>query len=254
MALLIAGGRALLMQLAHSKVAARVAQHSRFQENPLARLHRTMNAMWSIVFDDKLQARAALQRIEHVHSRVQGQVERGEPSFAGASYDATDQELLLWVHATLIDSAIVGYDCFVAPMTLAQKKAYYEDSKELAALFGIREKLIPKSIGDFEAYVNRAITGDETAVGATARALAREILYARPWIFKLAGPLFRFVTIGLLPEKLREKYGLEWSDRRERSFANLAKTIRTIRPLMPSVIRIVPNARRAEKTSRFSPR
>jgi uncharacterized protein (DUF2236 family) len=180
---------------------------------------------------------------------VQGRVERGEPSFAGASYDATDQELLLWVHATLIDSAIVGYEDFVAPMTLAQKSAYYEDSKELAALFGIREKLIPKSVDDFGAYVNRTIAGDETAVGATARALAREILYARPWIFKLAGPLFRFVTIGLLPEKLREKYGLEWSDRRGKSFASFTKMIRTIRPLMPAVIRIVPHARRAEKAN-----
>src|SRR5688500_6462105 len=47
MALLLAGGRALLLQLAHPKVAAGVAQYSRFQQNPLARLQRTMSAMWS---------------------------------------------------------------------------------------------------------------------------------------------------------------------------------------------------------------
>ena len=29
---------------------------------------------------------------------------------AGAAYDASDQELLLWVHATLIDSAMVAYN------------------------------------------------------------------------------------------------------------------------------------------------
>jgi uncharacterized protein (DUF2236 family) len=49
MILLAAGGRALLMQVAHPKVAAGVAQHSDFQKDPFARLHRTMAAMWSIV-------------------------------------------------------------------------------------------------------------------------------------------------------------------------------------------------------------
>ncbi len=34
MALLLAGGRALLLQLAHPKVAAGVAHYRRFQQNP----------------------------------------------------------------------------------------------------------------------------------------------------------------------------------------------------------------------------
>ena len=67
MVLLLAGGRALLMQLAHPKVAAGVADHSRFQQDPFARLRRTMSAMWSIVFDPQLQARASLERVELRH-------------------------------------------------------------------------------------------------------------------------------------------------------------------------------------------
>ena len=53
MVLLLAGGRALLMQLAHPKVAAGVAEHSHFKADPLGRLYRTMSAMWSIVFDER---------------------------------------------------------------------------------------------------------------------------------------------------------------------------------------------------------
>ena len=250
MILLAAGGRALLMQLAHPKVAAGVAQHSRFQENPFARLHRTMSAMWSIVFDGKAQASAALERIENVHDRVRGNVASGEPSFGGASYDANDQELLLWVHATLIDSAIVAYDLFVAPMTEKERTAYYNDSKRLAALFGIKEELIPPSLAEFEAYMKRMIAVGVITIGPTARRLARDVLYARPWIFKIAGPPFRFVTAGLLPEKLREGYGLEWNARKEKILAAGARAIRALLPLVPSPIRIVPNARAAEKTGR----
>ena len=116
MVLLLAGGRALLMQLAHPKVAAGVAAHSRFQEDPLGRLYRTMSRMWSIVFDEEPQAREALRRVAMVHKRVRGNVPLDEPSHAGAAYDASDQELLLWVHATLIDSAMVAYNLFVEPL------------------------------------------------------------------------------------------------------------------------------------------
>jgi uncharacterized protein (DUF2236 family) len=116
MVLLLAGGRALLMQLGHPKVAAGVAEHSRFQQDPFARLRRTMSAMWSIVFDPQPQARAALERVELRHKSVRGVVPVGEPAQGGAPYDAFEQDLLLWVHATLIDSALVAYGRFVAPL------------------------------------------------------------------------------------------------------------------------------------------
>lgn len=245
--LLAAGGRALLMQVAHPKVAAGVAQHSDFQKDPFARLHRTMAAMWSIVFDAEPQARAALEAIEKVHARVRGVVDPGEGSFAGTPYDANDQELLLWVYATLIDSALVGYEQFVAPMSRREKNAYYDDSRALARLFGIDEKLIPTALDDFEQYMHRMIAGYEITVGPTARTLGRDILYARPRLFKLAGPLFRLVTAGLLPEKLRQGYGLKWSARRAKLLARFSRMVRLLLPLIPGAIRIVPNARAAEK-------
>jgi len=247
MILLAVGGRALLMQLAHPKVAAGVDQYSHFQKDPFARLRRTMAAIWSIVFDEEPQAEEALEGIENVHARVRGRVYSGEGSFAGAPYNANEQDLLLWVHATLIDSAMVGYDQFVAPMSMVEKNAYYNDSKTLAGLFGIDEKLVPTALNDFEAYMNRMIGGDEITIGPTARRLGRDVLYARPWLFRLAGPLFRFVTTGLLPEKLREEYGLEWSAQREKILAGFSTTVRALLPLTPGLIRIVPNARAAEK-------
>jgi uncharacterized protein (DUF2236 family) len=247
MILLAAGGRALLMQIAHPKVAAGVAQHSQFQKDPFARLHRTMAAMWSIVFDPESQARVALEGIEKVHARVRGEVDRDEGSLAGVSYDANDQELLLWVHATLIDSAMVGYEQFVALMSKTEKSAYYDDAKKLAGLFGIDEKIIPSTLDDFEAYLHRMIAANEITIGPTARSLGRDILYARPWILRLAGPLFRLVTTGLLPAKLRKGYGLKWSARREKLLGGFSRMVRFLLPLIPAVIRIVPNARAAEK-------
>jgi uncharacterized protein (DUF2236 family) len=248
MILLAAGGRALLMQLAHPKVAAGVAEHSHFKGDPLGRLYRTMSTMWSISFDETALARGALERVRNIHRKVQGIIPAAEPLAAGTPYDAVDVELLLWVHATLIDSAMVAYDAFVTPLPVEEKSRYYDDSKKLAYLFEIPETLVPRSLADFNGYLERMLVSGEIAVGPTARALAKEILYPSPWILKPASPLFRLITAGLLAQSLRDAYGISWSEPKEKTFWLFAKWIRRLLLLLPSTLRVVPNARAAEKT------
>jgi uncharacterized protein (DUF2236 family) len=251
MVLLLAGGRALLMQLAHPKVAAGVAEYSHFKADPLGRLYRTMSAMWSIVFDETSAARASLEQVKSVHRRIHGIVSPAESLPFGTHYDALDIELLLWVHATLIDSAMVAYDLFVKPLAPDEKARYYDDSKKLAHLFEIPETLVPPSLADFKKYMERMLTGDDLTVGPTACALAEEILYPGPWILKPAGPLFRLITAGLLPERLREGYRISWDKRKGKTFWLIAKCVRRLLPLVPRLLRIVPNARAAEKHRQF---
>ena len=247
MALLLAGGRALLLQLAHPKVAAGVAHYSRFQQNPLARLQRTMSAMWSIGFDESAKAYATLEQVGNIHKRVHGSVEADEAVARGTPYDARDSQLLMWVHATLVDSAIIAYDLFVKPLSLQEKARYYEESKKLAELFDIPNEVVPRSLGEFSAYFDKMLQGNTIAVGPTAQSLARDIVYPRPWILRPAAPLFRVVTAGLLPERLRSAYGLKWNRPRETVFCLFARLFRLLLPLMPGPVRIVPNARAAEK-------
>jgi uncharacterized protein (DUF2236 family) len=244
MALLLGGGRALLMQIAHPKVAAGVADHSRFMTHPLARLAQTMDTMWSIVFDDLPRAQASLDRIENIHLRVQGTVEQFP---AGARYRAQDPDLLLWVHATLIDSALVTYGLFVKPLSVDEQRQYYQESKKLGVLLGVPETKLPESLEDFGAYMREMIESDATAVGSTARALSQAILHPRPWLLKPFAPLSALITAGLLPPKLRQAYGLSWSGRRERMLRLVAGSARMALPLVPSIIRVAPHARAAER-------
>jgi len=110
LALLLGGGRALLLQVAHPLVAAGVAEHSDFRENPWKRLEGTMNAVWAVVFGTRAQADRAARRVRAMHSRVQGHTAAGTP------YSALDPELLLWVHATLVDTALLVYGQWVRPL------------------------------------------------------------------------------------------------------------------------------------------
>jgi uncharacterized protein (DUF2236 family) len=249
---LLVGGRALLMQIAHPKVAAGVAQHSHFKDDPMSRLRRTMDTMWSITFEETAAARASLERITAVHSKVRGVVAPGEISFSAAPYDASDPELLLWVHATLIDSGMLAYHCFAKPLSSGDAEQYYDDSKVFARLFDIPESIIPPTLAEFQQYMDAMITGDQIAVGLTARSLATDILYPSPWFMKPAGPMFRLVTAGLLPVELRAAYGIDWNRWRARRFTLAIRTIRAARPLVPTSLRIVPHARAAERRIRLS--
>src|SRR6186713_3205406 len=94
-ALLAGGGRALLMQLAHPQVAQGVAEHSDFARDPIARLLRTLRLTLALVYGSDADVSRALAAINGVHRHVSGE-----------GYAATDPALLLWVHATLIDTAL----------------------------------------------------------------------------------------------------------------------------------------------------
>src|SRR5256886_16971445 len=70
--LLLGGGRALLMQLAHPKGAAAVDEHSDFRSQPVRRLRRTIRMTMAIVFGDRETALAAAHAVNHAHGRVAG--------------------------------------------------------------------------------------------------------------------------------------------------------------------------------------
>src|SRR5438045_9490591 len=88
--LLLGGGRALLMQLAHPAVAAGVDEHSDFRSHPVRRLRRTVRMTMAIVFGDRETALAAARAVNRVHGRVRG---RG--------YHAVGPQLLMWVQGTV---------------------------------------------------------------------------------------------------------------------------------------------------------
>src|SRR5260370_40958496 len=113
--LLLGGGRALLMQLAHPLVAAGVDEHSDFRDRPIRRLRRTVQMMMAIVFGDRETALAAARSVNRVHGRVQG-----------AGYRALDPDLLLWVHATLVDSSLATYETFVRPLRDEEREGFYQ--------------------------------------------------------------------------------------------------------------------------------
>src|SRR5438445_5878872 len=187
--LFLGGGRALLMQLAHPKVAAGVDEHSDFRAHPLRRLRRTILMTMAIVFGDRETAMAAARGVNQVHARVKGR-----------DYRALDPDLLLWVHATLMDTALVTYETFVKALAPREREDFYQEFKLLGELLGIRADRFPHTLRDFDGYLLEMMEGGTLHVDATALALAKLVLRSPTRL--LPGPAripMKIVTAGLLP-------------------------------------------------------
>jgi len=226
--LLLGGGRALLLEVAHPLVAAGVALHSSFREDPLGRLQRTLDAMAAIAFRERAAALAAARRVERAHARVRGRLaERAGRYPAGTAYSGRDPELMLWVWATLVDTALVVTDRFVGPLDPDARESYYADQCVVARLLGIPAALVPADWAAFAAYFDAMLAGDSLAVTGAAREIAAAVLDP-PLRLPTTG-VARLVTAGLLPPRLREAFGLAWDAARERRLADLCASARALR-------------------------
>jgi uncharacterized protein (DUF2236 family) len=236
--LIAAGPRALLMQIANPLVAAGVAQHSDFPAAAFERLGRTLDATLAISFGDSEQARAAVEAVTAVHRRVAGR------TAAGAAYSATDPELLLWVWATLVDSALAAHRVLVGGLTEAEEGRYVAEMRRLALAMGTPARVLPRGPAAFRSYVDRATARLE--VSDDARRLAPAILTPPlPLPLRPLGALQRRFTVGLLPEALREAYGQRWTARQEWGFGAATAAIRATLRATPSAFRRLPHARLA---------
>jgi uncharacterized protein (DUF2236 family) len=235
--LLLGGGRALLLQVANPMVAAGVADHSDFTANPYDRLWRTVDAALMVIFGDTEQAATAVERVTRIHGHVRG-VRGGRP------YSALDPDLLLWVHATLVESSIAAYDAFVHPLPFAVRERYYLEMQTMGTAFGVPDELHPSSYAAFRAYMDDTIAGLE--IDDECRAIARQVLSPpMPAPLVPAGLLGGLGSIGLLPPRVRSELRLRWNRGTELAFHAMAAGLRATVPLLPSDVRFWPHARHA---------
>ena len=246
-ALLAGGGCALMLQVAHPLVAAGVARYSNFKQDPLQRLYRTLDLVLTITFCDAVQAIHAVREIERRHARVHGTLSEGIGPFPrGTVYDANDPELLLWVHATLVDTGLRAYEMFIETLSDEDRATYYEESKITGRLFGIPETLLPPTWSKFEKYMRTMTQGNQLAVSPAAQDIAASILQpAAPFGLRDLLPPLNLLTLGLLPPELRELYGYTWSGTCETLMRAEVTATRLLIPWLPGAVRFFPHARRA---------
>jgi uncharacterized protein (DUF2236 family) len=194
-AVFVGGIRALLVQAAHPEVAAGVAQHSRYRQDPLGRLTRTAAYVTATSFGAMPEVGRAVAIARSRHRPVAGHSDRGLP------YDASDPALSAWVHNTLTDSFLTAYRVYGArPCSLADADRYVREQTRVGELLGAEP--LPDTAAALSAWV-----ASHPRLGPSP-ASAQAITFLRhpplPPAIRAAYHVLLRAAVATLPSRIRE--------------------------------------------------
>jgi uncharacterized protein (DUF2236 family) len=117
----------------------------------VGRLAATSGYLATISFGDRAAAERAAARVRRVHEHI-----TGTDTITGRPYAASDPALLLWVHATLVESGIVAAGSFGTALSAGDSDRYVAEMTAAAELVGIPPGLAPASLAGLADYLASA--------------------------------------------------------------------------------------------------
>jgi uncharacterized protein (DUF2236 family) len=192
-----------------------------------------------MIFGTLEQALAASRYLYQLHTRIEGRLPEAAGAFErGSHYQANEIEALRWVYATLAESAVLAYETVLPPLSLAEKEAYYAESKTLASLFGIPSSALPPDWAAFEAYNREMLASGTLGVNASSQEMAHRVLHGRgSWV-----PVprwYRGLTAAWMPQPLREAFALPFGERERSTAAGARRWLPRVYRALPGSLRYV---------------
>jgi uncharacterized protein (DUF2236 family) len=229
--------RALLMQVAHPKVAQGIADHSNYARKPLARAYKTLKAQQVIIFGTCDEAIEALVRIYARHEQVGGQLPPGATINGNPEYRANDPVLKLWVYATLIDSVIRTHNTFLSRLSYEDEEQLYQESRLFARLMGIPVGLIPPTKQAFDDWMEAMLENGEIAVTKEGKSIAASLLRLPLPVF---WPVNYLLAAGSLPPNIRAAFGIAWTRNMQTLYHLGVRLVSVVSACLPSRLRTTP--------------
>jgi len=144
----VAGLRSLLMQALHPLALAGAGQHGGWRRDPAGRLAATTAYLATVTLGDRAAARRAAARVRRIHDHA-----RGAGAVTGRPDPAGDPALLLWVHATLVDSVLAAANLAGTAPAAADGNRYVAEMVTAAELTGVPRRLVPSSVPGLDLYI-----------------------------------------------------------------------------------------------------
>jgi uncharacterized protein (DUF2236 family) len=232
---LFGGARAVLMQAAHPLVIAGARETGFYERNPWRRLQRTLVLTYTITFGTRAEADSAAARINEVHERI-----RGVDPVTGLAYDALDPQLLLYVHACLVESALLFERLTIGRLDDRGRQRFHEEQMLAAEMVRIPRDAIPPTVRELRGLLRDVEASGILQVTDAARSVAA--LFHDPPPEAEWRPVLRGVSrlaFGTLPMPLREQYGVELGTLRRAAMRVTLAALRTFHPLIPPRYRYI---------------
>ena len=195
----IGGIRALLIQAAHPEVAAGVANHSTYRDDPLGRLSRTASYVTATAFGAMPEVEKSIKMVSSAHRPVSGTSSRGE------KYSAGNPEMAAWVHNALIDSFLVSYQNF-GPFVLKNEEAdsYVYEQTNLGNL--MKASPLPENAASLSCWLSENPKVGSSKEGAEAVSFLKKP--PLPFFTRIAYKILFNAAVVTMPIELREAIGV----------------------------------------------
>jgi uncharacterized protein (DUF2236 family) len=197
----LAGMRSLMVQALHPLAMAGVAQHSDWKRDPFGRLAATSGYVLTVTYSDTASANAAAARVRAVHTHV-----RGTDDVTGRKYSAEDPDLLLWVHAGMVDSIVTIVQRYGRGLDAEDADRYVAEMVPFAEIVGVPAERVPASVAALTEYIESVDLRQATPAALDAISVVLDPPDLSPDLRDLWHDLGQ-VAIGTLPDWARSMYG-----------------------------------------------
>jgi len=194
---MVGGLRALLLQALHPEAMQLLYERSSFQDDPWARLQRTVIYVATVSFGTTAEVDAAAAHVREVHRQL----------------GVTDREQLVWVHACEVSSFLIAAQYAGVRISAHDADAYIAEQVRAARLVGVPARLAPRTVGDIDKYFDAM--RPRLRLTAEAREAARVVLapplpVPRRWALpaRVGWTTLATLAVGLLPSWARQLYRL----------------------------------------------
>ena len=198
----LAGMRALMVQALHPLAMAGVAQHSDWRRDPFGRLAATSGYVLTVTYGDRAAVHRAAARVREVHRHV-----RGIDPETRLPYAAEDPDLLLWVHAALVESIVAIVQRYGRGLQGPEADRYVAEMVPFAEIVGVPAAMVPTSVAALDEYLRSV---ELVRVTEAAREAIAVVIDPPGLDSQDTRELWRElsqVAIGTLPDWAREAYG-----------------------------------------------
>ena len=241
---LFGGARALLMHAAHPLIAAGARQTSFYQRDPWKRLIRTLSLQNSVTFGTKEEADDSAYRINKLHEVI-----KGKDEITGETYDALDNEQLLWVHACLQLSSIFFYEKTVRKLSDIEKNKYHVENMKAAEMVLIDRSTIPATHEELKNWVMKKSREQKYLEKTDVAEDVYNIIAGGPVPrhIKPIWPFIAFTAFNTLPAEFKKIYGIKSTKIKSILISFNLFFLKATRPFLPPFFRLIAPARWAKQ-------
>jgi len=228
------GVAAVLLEIALPSVGKGVARHSSFAYKRIERARRTVVYIYAMAFGTPEERRLITDATHKAHSHVKGK-----------DYDANDVDAQLWVAATIYWTMVKSYELTFGKLDEVRAEKVYREYSVMATALRVPPEKWPKDREAFGVYWDEMI--GKLEVSDEARGVARDVLqqkglpYGLLWLYAtMKGPVTRVLITEVLPERIRNDFGLPSTPYTRMMFKIITTTNVAVIPYLPVALREYP--------------